>query len=168
MEGLVRELWRMVRPGGKLAVTTWGRRIFEPAYSRWLAAIKRERPDLHRAFNPWDRITEVEAVRRLLRDGGVTEVDIIAEDGLQLLRSAEDWWIIALGSGLRWTIEQMGPEAATRGRADNVQWLRENEISGIETNAIYAIGNKPSSAGEQPDKEAARRFIRGPDWVLAV
>src|SRR5215510_1106969 len=30
MEGLVRELWRMVRPGGKLAVTTWGPRIFEP------------------------------------------------------------------------------------------------------------------------------------------
>jgi ubiquinone/menaquinone biosynthesis C-methylase UbiE len=38
MEGLVRELWRMVWPGGKLAVTTWGPRIFEPAYSRWLAA----------------------------------------------------------------------------------------------------------------------------------
>ena len=144
MEGLVRELWRMVRPGGKLAVTTWGPRIFEPAYSRWLAAIKRERPDLHSAFNPWDRITDVEAVRRLLRDGGVTEADIIAEDGLQLLRSAEDWWIIALGSGLRWTIEQMGPEAAARVKADNIQWLRENEISGIETNAIYVIGNKPS------------------------
>jgi ubiquinone/menaquinone biosynthesis C-methylase UbiE len=143
MEGLVRELWRMVRPGGKLAVTTWGPRIFEPAYSRWLAAIKRERPDLHSAFNPWDRITDVEAVRRLLRDGGVTEADIIVEDGLQLLRSAEDWWIIATGSGLRWTIEQMGPETAARVRADNVQWLRENEIRGIETNAIYAIGNKP-------------------------
>src|SRR5438128_2047033 len=141
MEGLVRELWRMVRPGGKLAVTTWGPRIFEPAYSRWLAAIKRERPDLHSAFNPWDRITDVEAVRRLLRDGGVTEADIIAEDGLQPLRSAEDWWIVALGSGLRWTIEQMGPDAAARVRADNVQWLRENEITGIETNAIYAIGN---------------------------
>ncbi len=28
MEGLFRELWRMVRPGGKLAVTTWGPRIF--------------------------------------------------------------------------------------------------------------------------------------------
>jgi ubiquinone/menaquinone biosynthesis C-methylase UbiE len=144
MEGLVRELWRMVRPGGKLAVTTWGPRIFEPAYSRWLAAIKRERPDLHSAFNPWDRITDVGAVRRLLRDGGVTEADIVAEDGLQPLRSAEDWWIIALGSGLRWTIEQMGPEAAARVRADNVQWLRENAISGIETNAIYAIANKPS------------------------
>ena len=82
----------MVRPGGKLAVTTWGPRMFEPAYSRWLASVKRERPDLHSAFNPWDCITDVEAVRRLLRDGGVTEADIIAEDGLQPLRSAEDWW----------------------------------------------------------------------------
>ena len=144
MEGLVRELWRMVRPGGKLAVTTWGPRIFEPAYSRWLAAIKRERPDLHSAFNPWDRITDIEAVRRLLRDGGVTDTEIMAEDGLQRLRSPEDWWIIALGSGLRWTIDQMGPQVTARVRADNVHWLSENKIGSVETNAIYAIGNKPS------------------------
>src|SRR3954452_18854080 len=26
----VRELWRMVRPGGQLAITTWGPRMFEP------------------------------------------------------------------------------------------------------------------------------------------
>jgi ubiquinone/menaquinone biosynthesis C-methylase UbiE len=143
MEGLVRELWRMVRPGGKLAVTTWGPRIFEPAYSRWLAAIRQERPDLHSAFNPWDRITDVESVTNLLRDGGVTDVDVAAEDGTQPLRSAEDWWIIALGSGLRWTIDQMGPGAAARVKADNVHWLSENKISSVETNAIYAIGKKP-------------------------
>jgi ubiquinone/menaquinone biosynthesis C-methylase UbiE len=142
MEGLVRELWRMVRPGGKLAVTTWGPRIFEPAYSRWLAAIKQERPDLHSAFNPWDRITDVEAVKRLLLDGGVTNVEVAAEDGFQRLRSAEDWWIIALGSGLRWTIDQMGTDAAARVRADNVGWLSENSVGSVETNAIYAIGNK--------------------------
>jgi SAM-dependent methyltransferase len=144
MEGLVRELWRMVRPGGKLAVTTWGPRIFEPAYSRWLAAIKKERPDLHSAFNPWDRITDVEAVRNLLRDGGATDAQVTAEDGCQPLRSPEDWWTIALGSGLRWTIDRMGPEAAARVRADNVDWLRQNNISSVETNAIYAIANKPS------------------------
>jgi ubiquinone/menaquinone biosynthesis C-methylase UbiE len=144
MEGLVRELWRMVGPGGKLAVTTWGPRIFEPAYSRWLAAIKHERPDLHSAFNPWDRITDVESVKRLLLDGGVTDVEVTAEDRFQPLHSAEDWWIIALGSGLRWTIDQMGAEAAARVRADNVGWLSENSIGSLETNAIYAIGNKPS------------------------
>ena len=103
MEGLIRELWRMVRPNGKLAVTTWGPRIFEPAYSRWLAAIKRERPDLYSAFNPWDRITDVELVRRLLLDGSVSNVEVASEDGYDTLRSGEglvdhrSWIGIAVG-----------------------------------------------------------------------
>jgi ubiquinone/menaquinone biosynthesis C-methylase UbiE len=142
MEGLVRELSRMVRPGGKLAVTTWGPRIFEPAYSRWQSAIKQERPDLYSAFNPWDRITDVESVRRLLRNGGVTSIDVIGEDGFQALRTPEEWWTVALGSGLRWAIDQMGPKTAARMQADNVNWLRENKIGRLETNAIYAVGHK--------------------------
>ena len=142
MEGLVRELWRMVRPGGKLAVTTWGPRIFEPAYSRWLTAVGKERPDLVAAFNPWDRITDVISVKKLLQDGGVRDAVVIPEEGVQPLRSVDDWWTIALGSGLRWTIEQMGPEAAARVRADNLDWLAESKVDRVETNAIYAIGTK--------------------------
>jgi ubiquinone/menaquinone biosynthesis C-methylase UbiE len=142
MEGLVRELWRMVRPDGKLAVTTWGPRIFEPAYSRWLAAVGKERPDLANAFNPWDRITDVVSVRKLLQDGGVKDTEVVAEEFFQPLRSPDDWWTIALGSGLRWTIDQMGPGTAGRVKADNVVWLKENGVDRVETNAIYAIGTK--------------------------
>jgi len=65
-------------------------------------------------------------------------------DNFQALRSADDWWTIALGTGLRWTIEQMGPEAAERVKADNVGWLQENRIDRVETNAIYAVGTKRS------------------------
>lgn len=144
MEGLVRELWRMVRPGGMLAVTTWGPRIFEPAYSRWLGALRKECPDLVTAFNPWDRITDVVSVRRLLQDGGITDAEVIPEDSFQSLRSADDWWTIALGSGLRWTIDQMGTQIAARVKADNVAWLTENRIDRLETNAIYATGTKRS------------------------
>lgn len=144
MEGMVRELWRMVRPGGKLAVTTWGPRIFEPAYSRWQKVIKQERPDHYSAFNPWDRITDPVSVRRLLQDGGAANIEVTAEDGNQTLRSADDWWTIALGSGLRWVIEQMGPEAAARIKTDNVNWLNENKIDRLETNAIYATAQKAS------------------------
>jgi SAM-dependent methyltransferase len=86
MEGLVRELWRMVRPGGKLAVTTWGPRFCKPAYARWFVALGKERPDLVNAFNPWDRITDVMAVRKLLQDGGVKDAEVIPEDGVQPLR----------------------------------------------------------------------------------
>ena len=74
-----------------------------------------------------DRITDVVSVRKLLQDGGVEDTEVIAEEGVQPLPSADDWWTIALGSGLRWTIDQMGQEAATRVKQDNVGWFTENK-----------------------------------------
>ena len=51
----IRELWRMVRPNGQLAITTWGPRVWEPGSTGWWRAVKELRPDLHASFNPWDR-----------------------------------------------------------------------------------------------------------------
>lgn len=142
MEVLIKELWRMVRRGGKLAVTTWGPRLFAPVYDIWRDAVKAERADLYTAFNPWDRITEVPAVESLFHTARIKNVEVVAEDGLQTLRKPEDWWTIALGSGLRWTIDQMGPEAASRVRKHNLEWIRANGIQSIETNVIYATASK--------------------------
>jgi ubiquinone/menaquinone biosynthesis C-methylase UbiE len=49
----VRELWKQVRPGGQLAVTTWGPRLFEPANSAFWESVREVRPDLYKGFNPW-------------------------------------------------------------------------------------------------------------------
>src|SRR5262249_5036925 len=35
MAAFVQEMWRLVRPGGTLAVTTWGPALFEPANSHF-------------------------------------------------------------------------------------------------------------------------------------
>lgn len=86
----VRELWRMVRAGGQLAITTWGPRMFEPGSAAWWAAVKQFRPDLHAAFNPWERIITPQAVRQLLTESGIENADVIAEDGQQALQSPED------------------------------------------------------------------------------
>ncbi len=142
METQVAELWRMVRPGGQLAITTWGPRIFAPAYEIWLEAVRQVRPDLHTAFNPWDRITTPEAVRKLFHDGGVRYADVVAEDGYQTLRTVEDFWTIALGSGLRWTINQMGPELARGVRQEVLDQLAAKGVDRVETNVIYAVAGK--------------------------
>jgi ubiquinone/menaquinone biosynthesis C-methylase UbiE len=144
METQVAELWRMVRPGGQLAITTWGARFWSPAYEIWLEAVRRVRPDLYTAFNPWDRITTPEAVRQLLRDGEAQSVEVAAEDGYQVLRTPEDFWTIALGSGLRWTIDQMGTELAREVKRELVDRLAAKRIDRIETNVIYAIAEKLS------------------------
>ncbi len=140
----VGELWRMVRPGGHLAITTWGPRVLEPGATAWWDAVEEVRPDLVARASPWDRITEPEAVRGLLRDGGIADAEIVAEAGRQPLRSPEDWWTIVLGSGFRWTVEQLGPEMAERVRAANLARIRADNIAAIETNAVYAIARKSS------------------------
>jgi ubiquinone/menaquinone biosynthesis C-methylase UbiE len=143
MAGLVAALWRLVRPGGQLAVTTWGPRMFEPGSTLFWEATQQERPDLYRAFNPWDRITDPEALRQMLRAGGIEEVEIVEEAGTQPLRSPDDFWTVALGSGYRSTIEQLAPEACERVHRTVLEELRARDARAIETNVLYASATKP-------------------------
>jgi hypothetical protein len=112
--------------------------------SAWWDIIQAERPDLHAAFNPWDRITDTASVRHLLLDGGVPEgsVEVVGEGGSQALRPPEDWWTVVLGSGYRWTVDKLGEEVAARVRQANIDWVSQAGIDAIETNVIYAVATK--------------------------
>lgn len=142
MPALVRELWRMVKPGGKLAITTWGHSFFEPVYTVWRAAVRAERADLYATFNPWDRITTPDQLHQLLRSSGVPDAQIVAESGSQCLRSPQDWWTIVLRSGLRGTVDAMDEATATRIQAQTVGWVRANGVTSIQTNVLYALASK--------------------------
>jgi ubiquinone/menaquinone biosynthesis C-methylase UbiE len=142
MAAQTRELWRMVRPGGWLAITTWGPRMFEPGTSLWWSAVREVRPDLVAASSPWSRITEPRGLRDLLREAAIVDVEIAAEDGGQTLRSPDDWWTIVLGSGFRGTVEQLGPDAAQQVRSINLTQMRRGNIKEVETNAVFAAARK--------------------------
>lgn len=142
MEALVAELWRMVKPRGKLAMTTWGPNLFEPMYSVFDTILKQERPDLVTDFRPWDRITTASAVEQLLRDGGTTNIATESEAGEQLLLDVDSWWKIVLGSGLRATVDAMGPEVAEHVRLQTKTVIEEQGIRSIATNIIYGVAHK--------------------------
>src|SRR5215468_7705715 len=44
----VRSLWSAVRPGGRLAITTWGPRWFEPGTTAFWNAVREARPELYK------------------------------------------------------------------------------------------------------------------------
>ena len=157
MAAQVRRLWRLVRPGGQLALTTWGPRAFEPALTGWCEAFRRVRPDLTIGFNPWlrfthcrpwDRLADPGAVRRLLREGGIPEAEVVAEEGSQPLRTPLDWWTIARDSALRWSIDGMGPEAAAQVREANLKWLVDHGVEFVQTNVISAVMSRAITAPE--------------------
>lgn len=142
MVAAVRELWRMVKPGGKLAITTWGKDLFEPGNSVFWNSIKTVRPELERAFNPWDRISEPKPLQEMLRQAGVEIADVAVENRLHRIIRPEDWWMIVCGSGYRGTLEQLNEKDYQTVRQANLDYVRENKIDAIQTNALYAIAQK--------------------------
>jgi ubiquinone/menaquinone biosynthesis C-methylase UbiE len=145
----VSELWSRVRPGGKLAVTTWGPNFCEPANDAFWGSIKNVRPDLYKGFNPWDRINDPAGLRKILDEGGIASPNIIAESRLQPIKSPEDWWTIVLGSGYRGTVEQLNQAERQKVKEANLAFIRHEKISVIETNVLYALATKPETANLQ-------------------
>jgi SAM-dependent methyltransferase len=144
MQAAARALWRLVRPGGKLAVTTWGPRFLEPMSSRFWDAVGEVRPDLFRAFDPWDRISEPDAVRWMLNGAGIDVQEVLSENATQAMSSPEDWWPMVLGTGYRGTIEELDPEDRERVRRNNRDFIRDTGATSVETNVIYTVATKDS------------------------
>jgi ubiquinone/menaquinone biosynthesis C-methylase UbiE len=142
MPAAVRALWHAVRLGGKLAVTTWGPRFLEPATTAFWNAVREVRPDLYKAFNPWDRISDPASLRALLREGGIGRAEVVAEAGTHSIPSANAWWSAVLGSGFRGTVDQLDDADLKRVYEANISHIQSSGISSVETNVIYAIAQK--------------------------
>jgi ubiquinone/menaquinone biosynthesis C-methylase UbiE len=149
MAAAVRSLWRCVRPGGRLAITTWGPRLFEPANSIFWSSIREIRPELHQGFHPWDRISDPAAVLALLRDGGVEHAEAVAEAGTHPIPSPEAWWSLVLGSGYRGTLEQLDAGERERVCRMNLERVRAAGLREVEASVVYAVATKLAAPGDR-------------------
>ena len=138
----VRALWRCVRSGGRLAITTWGPRFFEPATGAFWDSIKAERPDLYKGFNPWERICDPAALTEVLRQGGVERAEVVAEPGEHPISSPEAWWSAVLGTGYRGTLDQLDPAARERVRLANREYVQRSRVRTVEANVVYAVATR--------------------------
>jgi SAM-dependent methyltransferase len=141
---LLRELWRMVKPGGRIAVTTWGPDVLEPGSTAFWTAVERERPDLVRGFNPWDDLIEPAQVLRLFEDAGIENAGAQLEVADQPLRSAADWWAIVLGSGFRGTVDALSP--AERDAVERSTLSAMSGVRAVRASAVYAQAAKAAGS----------------------
>jgi SAM-dependent methyltransferase len=142
LHGAVRELWRLVRPGGILAITIWGRGLFEPADPIFWAAVKREDPALHASIKSWSKIFEPDPLCMLLKECGVPHPEAVAEPGWHPLHAPEDWWTIMLGSGYRSTVEALSPANREKVKTASIEGVRQARIHQLRTDVVYAMARR--------------------------
>jgi ubiquinone/menaquinone biosynthesis C-methylase UbiE len=137
MPGFVAEMWRLVRPGGVLALTTWGPGLFEPANSYFWRCVGEVEPSLFKAFNPWDEITTPEALGGLFARAGVPGPVLAAEAGQHELPHPDGFWDIVLGTGYRATIGALGPEQRDLVRTRLLAELRAQQVTKLRTDVVF-------------------------------
>ncbi|MGZ6565781.1 MAG: class I SAM-dependent methyltransferase, partial [Solirubrobacteraceae bacterium] len=138
MAAFVAEMWQLVRPGGSLAITTWGPDWSEPASSLFWGSVRELEPALFKAFNPWDEITTAPALADLLARGGVGHAAVEATTGEHHeLERADDFWEIVLGSGYRATVDALGDELRQRLRERVVGELRSRGVTKVRNDVVF-------------------------------
>jgi ubiquinone/menaquinone biosynthesis C-methylase UbiE len=143
MAGFVAEMWRLVRPGGVLAITTWGPGLFEPASTVFWESVREVEPMLFKAFNPWDEITTEAALVDLLSRGGVEHADVMAVPGQHHLDHPDSFWDIVLGSGYRATVDALSEEQRDLVRRHVLGELRSGGITSLRTDVIFSTAQRP-------------------------
>ena len=146
MPAFVAEMWRLVRPGGTLAITTWGPEWCEPASSVFWDSVRELEPTLFRAFNPWDEITTAPKLADLFARGGVSGATVEATEGeSHELDRPEAFWDIAPGSGYRATVDAFSDRERERLRARVVDELRARHITRLRNDVVFgtAVRGKP-------------------------
>jgi SAM-dependent methyltransferase len=142
MTAFVQEMWRLVRPGGVLAVTTWGAGLFEPANSCFWQCVREVEPSLYKSFNPWDEITTTGALTELLTGAGVPRPAVEAVDAHHQLEHPDKFWDIVLGSGYRATVDALRPDQRDHIRESLLAELRLREVTVVRTDVVFGTANR--------------------------
>ncbi|MFN3325070.1 MAG: class I SAM-dependent methyltransferase [Bryobacteraceae bacterium] len=143
MVAQARELWRLVKPGGKLAVTNFDHDFFSPVYAIWREAVQKELA-LDKLVGPWDRANHPDVLRGILEEAGATDIEIECETRDVPMPAPEEWWDVVMGTGMRKWIMELDGEAVARVREGNLRWIREHGVGALTMGCIYASARKPT------------------------
>jgi len=142
MAAFTAEMWRLVRPGGLLAITTWGPGVFEPANTVFWESVREVEPALFKAFNPWDEITSEAALADLFLRAGVERPTVLAAPGRHHLDDPDGFWDIVLGSGYRATVDALSPEQRDLVRTRVLTQLRSDGVTSLRTDVIFGTARR--------------------------
>lgn len=141
MPAALRALAGQARPGGRVAVTVFGESFYEPLRTTFVESVHDVAPALE-VVEPWSRLRTETDLRDLFVSAGLDGASISERVDDLPLASADDWWRIVMGSGLRSTVGQLAADAAQEVRARCAAEITRRRITELTTISRYGVATR--------------------------
>ena len=141
MPGLLARAWPWLKPGGLVAITSWGEHVLEPGESLFWDAVLKEDAGLT-PVSPAERLSTPEKIAAVFRDAGLGPPVIEAETWQMPLASPEDFWPCVLGSSSRGVLDALPADAQARVRHATVEGLRARGTTALRCDVLYTVARK--------------------------
>ena len=139
MSGLLARAWSWLRPGGSLAITTWGQDVLAPGEALFKEASLRENPSLDHPSHA-SRLDTPEKLSAVFTNAGLPRPAIVTDRWEMALPTPEAFWPVILGTSNRAAHDALTPQQQARVRAAVTEGLLG--VTATAMDVLYAVARR--------------------------
>jgi SAM-dependent methyltransferase len=143
MEGAMRRIARALKPGGKIAISSFTETAFSPFSPAFLSLYE----DFGKQVPPlsWKRLATAGVIEKVYGAAGITDLVFHREPLGYALQSEQQWWDVIWNAGYRALLNQLNESeraAFKEQHLDAVRALCRKGENWLDTGVIIAVGTK--------------------------
>jgi ubiquinone/menaquinone biosynthesis C-methylase UbiE len=148
MSAALREWVRVLKPGGRVVFTTFGKSAFQPMMELFIKRLQR-----YGVLSPDDsstpagmRLADPAHCRDLLNSAGLRQIEVTTEQLGYHLKDEPQWWDVLWNSGTRGWIEQIQPARREPFKSEHLAEIHPlvgEQGLWLDVEAHFAGGTKP-------------------------